>query len=88
MSARSRASRALVELAVAGAALVGAVVSWVHSHHTVGVAPIADGQPVTTSTVYDPQLLLLTLLLLTSAGVLAVVGIARQRRARRASLSS
>lgn len=88
MSPRSRTTRALIELVLAGAALVGAVVSWAHSHHTVGVAPIADGQPVTTSTVYDPQLLLLTLLLLTSAGVLAVVGTARQRRARRSSLSS
>ena len=55
-------------------ALVGAGVSWSHAHHTVAVAPIADGQPFTTSLVYDPQLLLLTLLLLTTAGVLAVVG--------------
>lgn len=64
-------------------ALVGAGVSWSRSHHTVAVAPIADGQPFTTSSVYDPQLLLLTLLLLTSAGVLAVVGTARLRRERR-----
>lgn len=52
-----------------------------------GVAPIADGQPFTKSVVYDPQLLLLTLLLLTSAGVLAVVGIARRRRERRVKTS-
>ncbi|OBH75235.1 hypothetical protein [Mycobacterium scrofulaceum] len=83
MSARSRSTRAWVELALACAALIGAGVSWARSHHTVAVAPIADGQPFTTSTVYDPQLLLLTLLLLTSAGVLAVVGIARLRRERR-----
>jgi hypothetical protein len=37
------------------------------------------------SLVYDPQLLLLTLVLLTTAGVLAVVGIARLRRARTSS---
>ncbi|UXA07813.1 hypothetical protein KXD96_06780 [Mycobacterium sp. SMC-2] len=77
----------MVELGLACAALVGAGVSWTRSHHTVGVAPIADGQPFTTSVVYDPQLLLLTLLLLTSAGVLAVIGTARQRRERRSKTS-
>ncbi|MFZ1177350.1 MAG: hypothetical protein WAO15_13995 [Mycobacterium sp.] len=80
--------RALVELGLACAALVGAAVSWSRSHHTVGVAPIADGQPFTTSLVYDPQLLLLTLVLLTTAGVLAVVGTARLRRARSVSRPS
>lgn len=80
--------RAVAELVVAVAALVGSAVSWTHSHHTVALAPIADGQPFTTSLVYDPQLLLLTLLLLTSAGVLAVVGAARLRRARRAARAS
>lgn len=88
MTAPPRSKRALAELVLAAAALIAAVVSWLHSHHTVSVAPIADGQPSTTSTVYDPQLLLLTLLLLTGAGVLAVVGIARQRRSRLASPSS
>ncbi|WP_102418840.1 hypothetical protein [Mycobacterium sp. 4858] len=87
MSARYRSSRALLELSLACAALIGAGVSWSRSHHTVGVAPIADGQPFTTSVVYDPQLLLLTLLLLTSAGVLAVVGTARWRRERRVKTS-
>ena len=38
--------------------------------------------PFITSVVYDPQLLLLTLVLLTTAGVLAVVGLARLRRVR------
>ncbi|ORW29258.1 hypothetical protein AWB91_24890 [Mycobacterium paraense] len=74
--------RAFVELALACAALVGAGFTWVHARHTVSVAPIADGQPVTTSLVYEPQLLLLTLVLVTAAGVLAVVGIARLLRAR------
>jgi len=77
----------MVELCLAAAALVGAAVSWSHSQHTVGVAPIADGQPFTTSLVYDPQLLLLTMLLLTSAGVLAVLGITRLRRERRSRSS-
>ena len=75
--------RAGLELVLALAALVGAGWSWLHARHTVGVAPIADGQPSTTSLVYDPQQLLLAMLLLTLAGVLLVVGAARLRRARR-----
>lgn len=75
-------TRATVELILAFAALVCSALTWSHSHHTVSVAPIADGQPSTTSLVYDPQLLLLTLVLLSTAGVLAVIGIARLRRAR------
>jgi NO-binding membrane sensor protein with MHYT domain len=80
--------RALAELVLAGAALAGAGLSWSSAHRTVGVAPIADGQPYTASLVYDPQLLLLTLLLVTTAGVLAVIGLARLRRGRRARPSS
>jgi NO-binding membrane sensor protein with MHYT domain len=77
--------RALVELGLALAALVGAGVSWLHARHTVGIAPIADGQPPTTALVYDPPQLLLTMLLLTVAGVFAVVGVARLRRSRPSS---
>ena len=80
--------RARVELILACAALAGAALSWSGSHHTVSVAPIAEGQPPTTSLVYDPQLLLLTLLLLTTAGVLAVVGAVRLRRERSAARPS
>jgi NO-binding membrane sensor protein with MHYT domain len=80
--------RALVELVLACAALVGAGVSWSHARRTVSVAPIADGQPFTASLVYDPQLLLLTLVLVTTAGVLAVIGLARLRRERSARPSS
>jgi cell division protein FtsX len=83
-----RAFRALVELGLACAALAGAGVSWVHASHTVRVAPIADGQPFTTSLVYSPQLLLLTLVLVTTAGVLAVVGGGRLVRARGSKPSS
>jgi hypothetical protein len=77
--------RALLELGLALAALVAAGVSWPHARHTVAVAPVADGQPATTSLVYDPQQLLLTMLLATLAGVLAVVGAARLRRSSAAS---
>lgn len=73
--------RASAELIVACAAFAGAGLSWSHARHTLGVAPVADGQPATTQMVFDPQLLLLTLLLATIAGVLAVLGAARLRRA-------
>jgi hypothetical protein len=75
-----RRYRALLELGLAFAALAGAGVSWSHARHTIGVAPIADGQPSTTSLVYDPQQLLLTMLLATLAGILLVVGLTRLRR--------
>jgi hypothetical protein len=74
--------RALFELALACAALVGAGVSWLHTRSTIDVAPVAEGQPVTLSVVYHPQQLVLTLFLVMVAGVLAVVGMARLRRAR------
>jgi hypothetical protein len=76
--------RAFVELVLAAAAVLGCATSWSAVRSTVQVAPVAEGQPVTTSVVYDPQLLLLTLLLATAAGILAVVGVARLRRAGRA----
>jgi len=47
----------------------------------VVVAPVLDGEPKTTSEVYSPPLLVLSLFLATVAGVLAVVAIARLRRA-------
>ena len=75
--------QAFIVLALACAAVVGCAVSWSAVRSTVTVAPVVDGQPVTRSVVYDPQLLLLTLLLATAAGMLAVVGVARLRRARR-----
>ncbi|MGA7055261.1 MAG: hypothetical protein WBZ37_29155 [Mycobacterium sp.] len=74
--------RPLVDMVLAVAAFVGAGLSWRHARYTVAVAPIADGQPTTTSLVYHPQLLLLTLVLVTIAGVLAVVGAARLRRSK------
>jgi NO-binding membrane sensor protein with MHYT domain len=74
--------RALAEFVLAGAALVAAGLSWLHARYVVAVAPIADGQPATASLAYNPQLLLLTLLLATTAAVLAVVGAARLRRSK------
>ena len=80
--------RALVELGLAFFALAAASVTWAHARHTVTVAPVADGQPVTTSLVYHPQVLVVTLLLITTAGVLEVVGVARLWRERAARPSS
>jgi hypothetical protein len=78
--------RVLVELGLACLALVGAAASWVHARHLVAVAPIAEGQPVTLSLVYEPQQLLLTMLLAMLAGVLAVAGIAGLRQAKAGGL--
>jgi len=80
--------RALVELGLAFFALAAASVTWAHARHTVTVAPVADGQPVTTSLVYHPQVLVLTLVLITTAGVLEVVGVARLWRERGSRPSS
>jgi hypothetical protein len=73
---------ALVQLAVAAVALVGAVASWLAAGSTEQVPPIIDGQPALSTTVYYAPLLVLALALLTAAGVLAVLGFARLRRAR------
>lgn len=75
-------ARAAVELVLAVAALVATGFSWLQTRSTVAVAPVADGQPATMSVVYDPQQLVLTLLLATAAGILAVIGVARLRRAK------
>jgi cell division protein FtsX len=80
--------RAVLELGLALAALVGVGMSWSHARHVVDVAPITDGQPSTTSLVYDPQLLLLAMLLAMIAGVLAVLGAARLWRRYGAKPSS
>ena len=56
------------------------MLSWLAASSTVVVAPMLEGEPQTTSLVYSPPLLALSLLLATVAGVLAVVGVARLRR--------
>jgi hypothetical protein len=76
--------RHIVQLAVATLALIGAVLSWLQVRSIVDVAPIADGQPATTSVAYSPPLMVLTMLLATVAGVLIVLGVAGLIRGRRA----
>jgi hypothetical protein len=72
--------RARIELLLAAAAAIGCVLSWLAASSTVVVAPVLEGEPQTTSVVYSPPLLGLSLLLATVAGVLAVLGIAALRR--------
>jgi hypothetical protein len=72
--------RARVELLLAVVAAAGCVLCWLAASSTVVVAPVLDGQPSTTSVVYSPPLLALSLFLATAAGVLAVLGVARLRR--------
>jgi hypothetical protein len=74
--------RAVLELVLAVAAAVGCVASWVRAKSTVVIAPIANGEPSTTSVVYYAPLLFLAFVLGTLAGVLAVVGVARWRGSR------
>ncbi len=81
----TRKRRATIELVLAVVAAAGSVWSWLASQTIVRVAPILPGEPQTTSVAYSPPLLFLMLLLATVAGVLAVDGIARLRRARRAA---
>jgi hypothetical protein len=72
--------QAVVGLGLACVAALGCAFAWSGVRSTVAAAPVADGQPVTTSVAYDAPLLMLTLLLATAAGVLAVIGAARLRR--------
>ncbi|MGB3482423.1 MAG: hypothetical protein WBB07_09445 [Mycobacterium sp.] len=74
--------RAVVELVLAVAAVVGAAISAANVRAVVDVAPIVDGEPATRSVAYHAPPLVLTLLLVTIAGVLIVVGVARWRRSQ------
>ena len=80
---RAALARAIIEVVLAGAAAVGCAVSWAEVRYPVLVAPVTDGEPATVSMAYHPPMLLLAWVLATAAGVLAVVGVARLRRARR-----
>lgn len=73
-------ARHIVQLILAAAAAAGAAVCWLHVRSWVDVAPVTEGQPATVSVVYDPPLMMLAWLLLTMAGVLAVLGVTGLRR--------
>jgi hypothetical protein len=76
---RSR-HRATVELLLALVAAAGCVLSWLAAQSTVVVAPVLESEPKTASVQYSAPLLVLSLLLATVAGVLAVLAVARLRR--------
>jgi hypothetical protein len=84
---KGRRRRAFVLLVLAVIAAVGGVLSWLAAVTTVQVPPIIDGEPMTMSSSYSPPLLTLSLLLATVAGVLAVLGVARLRRAARGPIA-
>ena len=77
MTARSRA---ILELLLAIVAAAGCVLSWLAAQSTVAVAPVIEGEPMTTSVIYSAPLLVLSLVLATVAGVLAVLGFVSLRR--------
>jgi hypothetical protein len=72
--------RGTVELLLAAIAAAGCALSWLGARSTVVVAPVLEGEPMTTSVIYSAPLLVLSLMLATVAGVLAVNGVARLRR--------
>ena len=45
--------RAVLELLVAIAAAAGCVLSWLAAQSTVAVAPVIEGEPMTTSVIYS-----------------------------------
>jgi len=71
-----------VQLVLAALAAAGAVASWFQVRTVVDVAPIAAGQPATTSIAYYPPMMVLTLFLATAAGIFAVLGVAGLCRVR------
>lgn len=73
-------SRAIIELVLAAAAMIGSVLCWLAAKSTADVAPVLAGEPSKTSNVYDPWLISWSMLLLTVAGVLVVIGVTHWRR--------
>ncbi len=75
----------VMQLMLAAAALVGAALSWLQVTSLVDVPPVREGEPATVSVVYDPPLMMLSWVLVTVGGVLAVLGIAGLRRSRKSA---
>ena len=74
--------RHAVQLVLALAAAAAAAWCWPRVSSLVDVAPVTEGQPATVSVVYSAPVLVLVLVLVTAAGVLAVLGVAGWRRRR------
>jgi len=75
--------RHVAQVVLAVAAAAGAALSWLQVRSLIEVAPVTEGQPATVSAVYDPPMMVLTLVLATAAGILAILGIAGLRRGSR-----
>jgi hypothetical protein len=73
----------IVQLLLAGAAIVAAALCWLQVTSLVDVPPVREGEPATVSVVYDPPLMMLSWVLVTGGGVLAVLGMAGLRRNRK-----
>lgn len=76
--------RGVLQLTLAALAAASCVWSWLGAQSVVEVAPIIDGEPATSSVVYDAPLLTLALLLAAVAGVLVVLGVTNLRQHREA----
>lgn len=74
--------RHTVQLVMGVVAIAAAVLCWLQVTSLVDVPPVTEGQPATVSVVYDPPLMMLSWLLATVGGVLAVLGAAGLRRDR------
>ena len=74
--------RHTVQLVMGAGAIAAAVLCWLQVTSLVDVPPVTEGQPATVSVVYDPPLMMLSWLLATVGGVLAVLGAAGLRRDR------
>ena len=74
--------RHIVQLVVGVVAIAAAVLCWLQVTSLVDVPPVTEGQPASVSVVYDPPLMILSWLLATVGGVLAVLGVAGLRRDR------
>lgn len=67
----------MAQLTVAVLAFAGSIASWLSAGSVEVVAPLAEGEPAMTSTVYDTSLIALALLLAGVAAVAAVTGVVR-----------
>lgn len=74
--------RHTVQLVMGAVAIAAAVLCWLQVTSLVDVPPVTEGQPATVSVIYDPPLMMLSWLLATVGGVLAVLGAAGLRRDR------
>ena len=80
--------RHTVQLVMGAVAIAAAVLCWLQVTSLVDVPPVTEGQPATVSVVYDPPLMMLSWLLATVGGVLAVLAVTGLCRRRRETLDT